>query len=65
MSALGWGAGGEAWSWKRSLWVWEEEMVEECRILVDIVVVHDNVSDRWQWDSDTNDGYTMKVLIKF
>ncbi|GAU10810.1 hypothetical protein TSUD_425590, partial [Trifolium subterraneum] len=29
MSALGWGGGGEAWLWRRQLWAWEEEMVEE------------------------------------
>jgi len=37
--ALGWKDGGEAWSWRRRLWVWEEELVEECRILLANVVV--------------------------
>jgi len=40
MCALGWEVGGEAWSWRRRLWVWEEEMVEECRILFNNVAVH-------------------------
>ena len=26
--------GGEAWNWRRRLWVWEEELVEECRTLL-------------------------------
>ena len=30
MCALGWEDGGDAWSWRRRLWAWEEEMVEEC-----------------------------------
>ncbi|GAU36155.1 hypothetical protein TSUD_275140 [Trifolium subterraneum] len=29
MASLGWGAGGEAWVWRRQLWVWEEEMLGE------------------------------------
>jgi len=46
MYALGRGMDGEAWSWRRRLWVWEEEMVEECRILLTNFVVQSNVSDR-------------------
>lgn len=33
---LGWGEGGEAWVWMRRLWVWEEDMLAECRLLSDI-----------------------------
>ena len=33
-----------------------EEMLAECRILLDTVVVQVNVSDRWQWDPDHSDG---------
>jgi len=58
--ALGWEEGGEAWSWMRRLWAWEEEMIKECRILLDTVVVQSNVSDRWQWDSGTHDGYIVR-----
>ena len=39
MCALGWGVDGEAWSWQRRLWVWEEEMIEGCRILLANVIV--------------------------
>jgi len=31
MFLLGWEDGGEAWQWRRRLWVWEEECLEECR----------------------------------
>jgi hypothetical protein len=39
-------------------------MVEECRILLDIVVVHANVSDRWQWNPDTHDGYIVRYAYQ-
>jgi hypothetical protein len=39
MSGRGWGEGGEAWSWRRRLWAWEEEMLAECRLLLDGVSV--------------------------
>ena len=26
--------GGEAWQWRRRLWAWEEEELEECRTLL-------------------------------
>jgi hypothetical protein len=29
--ALGWEDGGQVWRWRRRLWVWEEDMVVECR----------------------------------
>jgi len=34
MSQLGWGEGGEAWRWRRKLFVWEEEMVGELILLL-------------------------------
>jgi len=34
MSQLGWGGGGEAWRWRRRLFVWEEEMVGELILLL-------------------------------
>jgi len=60
MCALGWEEGGEAWSWRRRLWAWEEEMLEECRTLLANVVVQPNVSDRWQWDPDIHDEYSVR-----
>jgi len=35
-------------------------MVEECRILLTNVVLQPNVSDRWQWELDKNDGYKVR-----
>lgn len=34
MCGLGWEDGGAAWQWRRRLWVGEEELLGECRILL-------------------------------
>lgn len=34
MFSLGWGESGEAWKSRRRLFAWEDELVEECRILL-------------------------------
>ena len=52
--------GGEEWNWRRRLWVWEEELVEECRTLLTNVVLQQNVSDRWQWELDKDEGYKVR-----
>jgi len=39
-------------------------MVEECRFLLDNVFVQSIVSDRWQWDLDTHDGYTVRGVYQ-
>jgi hypothetical protein len=59
MWALGWEEGGDVWNWRRRLWSWEEEMLEECRQLLDGVIVQANIIVRWQWDPDIHDGYTV------
>jgi hypothetical protein len=33
MFSLGWGEGGEVCCWQRRLLAWEEELVEECRVI--------------------------------
>ena len=33
---------------------------EKLLFLLDTIFVQSNVSDRWQWDPDTHDGYTVK-----
>jgi hypothetical protein len=52
--------GGEAWQWRRRLWVWEEELVEECRELLLTVTLQDSSSDRWLWLLDPNGGYSVR-----
>jgi hypothetical protein len=52
MFSLGWEEGGATWGCRRRLWDWEEEMIGECRQLLDNFVLHADVSDRWQWLPD-------------
>ena len=58
--ARGWGEEGDAWRWRRRLWTWEELLLGECRDLLANVFVQHNISDRWQWDPDPNDGFSVK-----
>ena len=60
MFSLGWEVGGAAWSWRRQLWEWEEELLGECRFLLNNFVVQTDVIDRWQWLPDTVGGYTVR-----
>jgi len=55
----GWGDGGEAWKWRRRLWVWEEALVEECRHLLLNVMLQVDTEDSWMWTPDTVEGYTV------
>jgi hypothetical protein len=59
MFARGWEEGGEAWRWRRRLWVWEEEMLGECRRLLNNIYLHHSMSDRWIWQPDIGEGYTV------
>ncbi|RHN73277.1 putative reverse transcriptase domain-containing protein [Medicago truncatula] len=43
--SLGVKEGGEAWQWRRRLWVWEEEMLEEYQ---------------WLWIPDPKQGYSVR-----
>jgi len=48
MCLSGWEEGGEAWRWRRPLWAWEEELLEECRTLLVTVSLQDTIFDVWQ-----------------
>jgi hypothetical protein len=37
-----------------------EDLLGECRALLVNVVVHSDVSDRWQWDPNPHEGYTVR-----
>ena len=58
--SLGVGHMGGAWQWRRRLWAWEEEMLEECRTLLLDVTLLDNVSDKWVWLHDPTSGYSVR-----
>ncbi|CAJ2674496.1 unnamed protein product [Trifolium pratense] len=59
MFVRGWGTGGEAWVWRRQLRAWEE-LLGECQSLLLTISLQDHVSDRWQWQPDPDDGYTVR-----
>jgi len=54
----GWGVGGEAWKWRRRLWVWEEELLEECRLFLLIVTLQVDSVDAWRWTPGIARSYT-------
>ena len=64
MFTLCWSDGGEAWRWKCRLWAWEEDMVVECRLLLDGFVLYSDISDRWHCDPDISEGYTVNGVYK-
>jgi len=64
MFSRGWEDGREGWRWRRRLWVWEEEMLGECIILLRNVCLQMNVTDTWKWHMDTSDGYTVRSVYQ-
>ncbi|CAJ2662242.1 unnamed protein product [Trifolium pratense] len=60
MFALGWGADGAAWEWRRQLRAWEEEMLGECQSLLLTISLQALSLDRWQWRLDPDAGYTVR-----
>jgi len=65
MFSLGWGEDENTWQWRRRLWVWEEELLAECRMLLSNVILQVDVSDRWQWLSDVVRGYLVRSAYHF
>lgn len=59
--SLGLARQGEGWRWRRRLWAWEEDMLEECRALLFDVLLVPNVSDKWVWLLDIADEYYVRV----
>jgi len=47
MHALGWGEEGEAWGWRCRLLAWEEELVEEVKLLLSNISLQETSSDVW------------------
>ncbi|XP_024632905.1 uncharacterized protein [Medicago truncatula] len=58
--SMGLEQGGEGWSWRRRLWAWEEALLEECMALLFDISLVPNVSDIWEWLSDTAVGYSVR-----
>ncbi|KEH25429.1 hypothetical protein MTR_6g022740 [Medicago truncatula] len=63
MFLQGWGEGGEAWQWRRRLWVWEEDLLEESRLLLHNVSLQSLSYDVWQWLPDPSEGSPKGVSL--
>ncbi|GAU21182.1 hypothetical protein TSUD_10990 [Trifolium subterraneum] len=61
MCVKGWEEGEAAWQWRRQLWAWEEEELAECKALLLNVILQLNISDRWIWRHDIENGYSVMV----
>ncbi|GAU31357.1 hypothetical protein TSUD_19020 [Trifolium subterraneum] len=64
MASLGWGAGGEAWVWRRSSRGWEEEMLGECQNLLLNISLQVHSSDRWLWQPDPDNDYSVHSVYQ-
>ena len=56
----GWGEGGGGWQWRGRLWVWEEDLLAECRLLLSDVSLQPLSYDVWQWLPDPSGGYSVR-----
>jgi hypothetical protein len=55
----GWEVGGEAWVWRRLLWVWEEELLMECHTLLLPFTMQVHIPNVWRGQSDPDAGYSV------
>ena len=60
MFSLGLVHGGEGWRWRRRLWAWEENVLDECRALLLDVSLFPNITDTWVWLPDPIGGYSVR-----
>jgi len=65
MCRLGWGVGGEAWSWRRQLFAWEEKLVGELTLLLRSVNLQVGREDRWRWDMETSHTFLVRSAYHF
>ena len=60
MCQLGGGDEGPAWSWRRSLFAWEEEVVRELKLLLHNVTLQVNKADMWLLNLETSHDYSVR-----
>ena len=48
------------WKWMRRLWLWENDLLEECKALLLDVSLFPNVLNKWVWLPDPSGGYTVR-----
>jgi len=49
-----------AWQWLCRLWVWEEDLLGDCRILLHDISLQYNSTYMWLWRIDSIDGYSVR-----
>lgn len=65
MCQLRWAIDGEAWSWRRGLFVWEQELVGELRLLVQNVILQVDKEDRWILSLESSSSYTVRSVYNY
>lgn len=60
MFSLGWEVEGATCGWRRQLWVWEDDMLQECVALLLSVSMQSNVSYSWRWQLGPIGGYSVR-----
>jgi len=65
MFALDWGVGGEAWKWRRRLFVWEEVLVGECVERLSVLVSQVGMADMWVWKLHPSNKYTVQSAYSY
>jgi len=65
MSTLGWGLEGAAWSWRRRLFAWEEELVVKLRLLLQNVTLQVLREDRWIRNLEQSSIYSVCSAYNF
>lgn len=61
-SSVGW---HWCWRWRRSLFVWEEEILTELQNLLSLVVLQQQSSDSWNWKPDNFNSFSSLLSIFF
>jgi len=65
MCRLGWGEGGDAWRWRKQLFVWEEEMLGELTLLLQSVNLQVDREDRWLWKLEPSNTFSVSSAYHF
>ncbi|XP_047961835.1 uncharacterized protein LOC125206637 [Salvia hispanica] len=51
------------WRWRRRLFVWEEELVEELLMVVNLIVLKENTSDVRVWSEDNHTLFSVSNFV--
>jgi len=65
MCHLGWGMDGEAWRWRRRLFVWEEGLLGDLILLLQNVNLQVDNADRWRWALESTHTFSVRSVYKY